>query len=56
MTVPLNRVQSVRIIENPFRQLFGYAAVAIDSAGEEELKERKLTCSLLLKERISTAR
>ena len=32
-TVPLNRVQSVRIIENPFRQLFGYATVAIDNAG-----------------------
>ena len=32
-TVPLNRVQSVRIIENPFRQLFGYASVAIDNAG-----------------------
>lgn len=33
ITVPLNRVQSVRIIENPFRQLFGYASVVIDSAG-----------------------
>lgn len=33
ITVPLNRVQSVRVIENPFRQLFGYATVIIDSAG-----------------------
>ena len=33
VTVPLNRVQSVRIIENPFRQLFGYATVVIDNAG-----------------------
>lgn len=33
MTVPLNRVQSVRVVENPLRQLFGYAAVVIDSAG-----------------------
>lgn len=32
-TVPLNRVQSVRVIENPFRQLFGYANVVIDNAG-----------------------
>ncbi|MFD1927705.1 PH domain-containing protein [Sporosarcina siberiensis] len=32
-TVPLNRVQGVRIIENPFRQLFGYASVVIDNAG-----------------------
>lgn len=33
VTVPLNRVQSVRVVENPFRQLFGYATVIIDSAG-----------------------
>ena len=32
-TVPLNRVQSIRIVENPFRQLFGYANVVIDNAG-----------------------
>jgi len=32
-TVPLNRVQSVRVVENPFRQLFGYANVVIDNAG-----------------------
>lgn len=33
VTVPLNRVQSVRIVENPVRQLFGYATVVIDNAG-----------------------
>lgn len=32
-TVPIKRVQSVRIIENPLRQLFGYAAVVIDNPG-----------------------
>ena len=32
-TVPLNRVQSIRVVENPFRQLFGYANVVIDNAG-----------------------
>ncbi len=32
-TVPLKRVQSIRIVENPFRQLFGYAAVIIDNPG-----------------------
>ena len=32
-TVPLNRVQCVRIIENPFRQMFGYATVVIENAG-----------------------
>src|SRR5699024_295363 len=34
-TVPLKRVQSIRIVENPFRQLFGYAAVIIDNPGGE---------------------
>lgn len=32
-TIPLNRVQSVRVIENPIRKLFGYAVVVIDNAG-----------------------
>lgn len=32
-TIPLNRVQSVRVIENPLRKLFGYAVVVIDNAG-----------------------
>lgn len=32
-TIPLNRVQSVRVVENPVRQLFGYATVVIDNAG-----------------------
>lgn len=32
-TVPLNRVQSVIVVENPLRQLFGYANVVIDNAG-----------------------
>lgn len=39
VTVPLNRVQSVRVVENPFRQLFGYASVVIDSAGGGMAKE-----------------
>ena len=47
MTVPLNRVQSVRIIENPVRQLFGYAAVVIDSAGGGGVKVRKSIYFLL---------
>lgn len=32
-TIPLNRVQSVRVIENPLRKLFGYAVVIIGTAG-----------------------
>ncbi|HEX5564030.1 MAG TPA: PH domain-containing protein, partial [Sporosarcina sp.] len=33
VTVPLKRIQSVVVVENPFRKLFGYATVAIHSAG-----------------------
>ena len=49
MTVPLNRVQSVRIIENPFRQLFGYATVAIDSAGSGGAEGAKINLFPLVK-------
>ncbi|ARK21397.1 PH domain-containing protein [Sporosarcina ureae] len=33
VTVPLKRVQNITIAENPLRQLFGYGAVIINSAG-----------------------
>lgn len=33
MTIPLNRIQVVRINENIFRQMLGYATVYIESAG-----------------------
>ncbi len=33
MTIPLSRIQAVRIVESPLRQMFGYAAVNVDSAG-----------------------
>lgn len=33
VTVPLKRVQSVVVVENPFRKLFGYSSIAIHSAG-----------------------
>ncbi|WP_203248126.1 PH domain-containing protein [Sporosarcina beigongshangi] len=49
MTVPLNRVQSVRIIENPVRQLFGYAAVVIDSAGGGGAEGAKINLFPLVK-------
>ncbi len=51
MTVPLNRVQSVRIIENPFRQLFGYATVAIDSAGSGGAEGAKIILFPLVKKK-----
>ncbi len=49
MTVPLNRVQSVRIIENPVKQLFGYAAVVIDSAGGGGAEGAKINLFPLVK-------
>lgn len=33
ITVPLHRIQGIRIVENPLRQLFGYCRVIIDSGG-----------------------
>ncbi|MBW9234581.1 PH domain-containing protein, partial [Leptospira santarosai] len=31
---PIGRVQGIRIVENPLRQLFGYCTVIVESAGE----------------------
>ncbi|MEG0384636.1 MAG: PH domain-containing protein [Solibacillus sp.] len=33
VTIPLHRVQAVKIIENPFRQMLGLATVVVESAG-----------------------
>lgn len=33
ITIPLNRVQAVKIVENPLRQPFGLATVQVESAG-----------------------
>lgn len=33
ITLPMQRIQGVRVIENPLRQLFGYCRVVLDSAG-----------------------
>jgi len=32
ITLPLNRIQAIRIVENPVRQLFGFATVVVESA------------------------
>lgn len=55
MTVPLNRVQSVRIIENPVRQFFGYAAVVIDSAGGGGAEGAKINLFPLVKKAAITS-
>ncbi|WP_332646334.1 PH domain-containing protein [Lysinibacillus sp. 54212] len=33
ITIPLNRVQAIKIVENPFRQLFGLSTVVVENAG-----------------------
>ena len=33
VTIPLHRVQAVKIVENPFRQMLGLATVVVESAG-----------------------
>jgi putative membrane protein len=33
MTIPINRIQSIRLSENPIRQMMGYAMVYVESAG-----------------------
>lgn len=33
VTIPLNRVQAIKLAENPFQQLLGLASVAVESAG-----------------------
>ena len=33
VTIPLHRVQAIKIVENPLQQLFGLASVAVESAG-----------------------
>lgn len=33
ITIPLNRVQAVKIIESPFRQLFGLSSIVVENAG-----------------------
>jgi putative membrane protein len=47
MTVPLNRIQGIRIVENILRQPFGYAAVQIESAGGSVLDTDSSTIKLL---------
>lgn len=33
VTIPLNRVQAIKLVENPFQQMLGLASVAVESAG-----------------------
>ncbi|MGR7911857.1 PH domain-containing protein [Lysinibacillus capsici] len=51
ITLPLNRIQAIRIVENPLRQLTGYATVVVESAGGngENGNDKKITLFPLIK-------
>jgi putative membrane protein len=50
VTIPIGRVQGVRIIENPLRQLFGYCTVIVESAGGSiEDQDKKIRLFPLVK-------
>ncbi|MFP3366183.1 PH domain-containing protein, partial [Pseudoalteromonas sp. SIMBA_148] len=46
VTVPLNRVQGIRIVENPVRQLMGYCTVHIENAGGSVLEKDSMSIKL----------
>ncbi|TMU83726.1 hypothetical protein FGG79_18675 [Bacillus sp. BHET2] len=47
VTVPLNRVQGIRLVENPVRQLMGYCTVHIENAGGSVLEKDSTSIKLL---------
>lgn len=55
VTIPLSRIQGVRIVENPLRQLTGHVAVIVDSAGGSlaEKDEKIRLIPLIKKNRIT---
>jgi putative membrane protein len=46
VTVPLNRVQGIRVVENPVRQLIGYCTVHIENAGGSVLEKDSTSIKL----------
>ncbi len=52
ITIPLSRIQGIRIAENPLRQLTGYATVIVDSAGGSlSEKDEKIRLLPLIKKK-----
>lgn len=52
VTIPLGRVQGIRIVENPLRQLFGYCTVIVESAGGSlSEKDQKIRLFPLIKKK-----
>jgi len=55
VTIPLSRIQGIRIVENPLRQLTGHATVILDSAGGSlaEKDEKIRLIPLIKKDKIN---
>ena len=51
ITIPVGKIQAVKIVENPLRQLFGYATVTIENAGSSmtSASEKKVVLLPLIK-------
>lgn len=47
ITIPLQKIQAIKIVENPLRQLFGYAQVTIENAGSSMTSSREKKVVLL---------
>lgn len=51
VTVPLKRIQSIVVVENPFRKLFGYVSVTLHSAGGGITESSKINLFPLVKKK-----
>lgn len=53
ITIPLNRIQAIKIVENPLRQLFGFASVVVESAsGGFGENDKKITLFPLISKKV----
>ncbi|MEI5909381.1 PH domain-containing protein [Bacillus spongiae] len=46
LTIPLNRIQGIQVIENPIRQWLGFAALHLHSAGGSALDQESINIKL----------
>lgn len=51
ITVPINRVQAIKIVENPLRQWIGYGTVIVESVGGNFEEDMKVTLFPLIAKR-----
>lgn len=48
VTVPINRIQAISIVENPLRQMFGWATVQLETAGGQITDKGEINSSVKL--------